>query len=410
MNTVLVNVRILPGLICWGLCLCALSATAHAQTHTVKRGDSVAKIARIYRVTIAELKKANRMRSNKVTIGERLNIPGGIRRRDLYKVRRGDNLNDIANKYKVTVAELRKINRLRQSTIRPGMRLRIPGRRRENPLPTVAPMTPTIKQKVAGTRAENLRLGTNHSAQRLLKREAYPEWLLTVRKKSSTPLAHRAPTEATESMVELDMDGKVVVEPDSGPRPPAVVEVGKSPLDGTLGLPIVDERYGWFMRGWGSGQGGYHLALDIYGPPGTQVKASERGMVVYAGEEISGYGRFVMLLHENGWVTAYAHNSELLVVPGEFVSRGQVLALSGNTGLSRGPHLHFMLIHNGRHCDPAPLFNPGIKRRNGNQVVSSSVRWVGAQPTEVRCLKRSQRPHPSKRRKKKRSRKRRRRK
>src|SRR5690606_31569504 len=115
---------------------------------------------------------------------------------------------------------------------------------------------------------------------------------------------------------------------------------------------------GHFLRGWGSGAGGYHLALDLYTPPGSPIRAVERGIVAYSGTGVRGYGRFVILVHPSGLVTAYAHNRESLVVAGELVARGQVIARLGNTGISRGPHLHFMLIDDGEHCDALPLLRP----------------------------------------------------
>ncbi|MEO0326629.1 MAG: M23 family metallopeptidase [Myxococcota bacterium] len=152
------------------------------------------------------------------------------------------------------------------------------------------------------------------------------------------------------------------------------------------------------MRGWGSGAGGYHLAIDMYEPPGSPVRAAERGVVAYASTGVRGYGRFVLVVHPNGTTTGYAHLREALVVPGELVARGQVLGRLGNTGLSRGPHLHFMLLHEGEHCDPMPLFRPALARRNGWPVGEARARWVEARPAAVRCLPRSARPYGGRRR------------
>ena len=120
-------------------------------------------------------------------------------------------------------------------------------------------------------------------------------------------------------------------------------------------MPVDDGRY---LRGWGSGAEGYHLAIDIGAPSGTEIHAAERGLVVYAGHGIRGYGNVVVLVHPNGWVTAYAHARQNLVVPGQRVERGEVISRVGMTGYARGPHLHFMLVHEGRHCDPLPALSP----------------------------------------------------
>jgi murein DD-endopeptidase MepM/ murein hydrolase activator NlpD len=157
-------------------------------------------------------------------------------------------------------------------------------------------------------------------------------------------------------------------------------------LAGTLLMPVAG---GSMIRGWGSGPGGYHLAMDIRGRTGQPIRACERGIVAYAGNEISGYGNFVMIVHPSGLVTAYAHNQDMLVTAGQVVSRGDRISTLGNTGLSHGPHLHFMLIHDGEHCDPAPLFRPHIGPHG------PEARWRrGHEPAGVQCLPRSARPHP----------------
>jgi murein DD-endopeptidase MepM/ murein hydrolase activator NlpD len=82
---------------------------------------------------------------------------------------------------------------------------------------------------------------------------------------------------------------------------------------------------------------GINLAL----PEGTAVHAAEDGVVVYAGSELRGYGNLVLIHHPNGFVTAYAHASELLVKRNDSVKRGQVIARSGATGTVATPQLHF---------------------------------------------------------------------
>ena len=166
-------------------------------------------------------------------------------------------------------------------------------------------------------------------------------------------------------------------------------------LAGTLRMPVDDGRY---LRGWGSGAEGYHLAIDIGAPSGTEIHAAERGLVVYAGHGIRGYGNVVVLVHPNGWVTAYAHARQNLVVPGQRVERGEVISRVGMTGYARGPHLHFMLVHEGRHCDPLPLFRPALRRADASEVDTMELVWDTAhRPSGIRCLFRSEAPHPHRR-------------
>lgn len=262
-----------------------------------------------------------------------------------YVVREGDTLARIARRYRIDVGDLREANGLRSDRIRLGDELLVP-RPGEEPAATRpgsrASSEPTREQRRATARAERLGLGRARAAQQLLSHPPERRWVAAA----------------------------------GSPRRWA----------GTLALPV---RGGAFIRGWGSGMAGYHLAVDIRGATGAPIRAAERGIVAYAGNEITGYGNFVMILHPNGWVTAYAHNRELTVVPGQLVERGEIVARLGNTGQSHGAHLHFMLIRDGEHCDPAPLFRPHIGPR------TPQVTWRRGRPPEgVQCLPRSARPHP----------------
>ncbi|MDH5670751.1 MAG: M23 family metallopeptidase [Myxococcales bacterium] len=162
--------------------------------------------------------------------------------------------------------------------------------------------------------------------------------------------------------------------------------------DGTLDWPVPQ---GWFVRGYGSGLDGYHLAVDIMGERGSPVHAAAPGLVGYAGDGVRGYGNMVLLLHPGGRVTLYAHNETNLVVAGQRVKRGEQIATLGNTGISRGPHVHFELVHDGRNCDPLALFRPGVRHRPGHLGEIDKVRWrpESDRPRSVRCARRRRHPN-----------------
>jgi murein DD-endopeptidase MepM/ murein hydrolase activator NlpD len=94
-----------------------------------------------------------------------------------------------------------------------------------------------------------------------------------------------------------------------------------------------------------------HEGIDVVAPMGSPIEAPAAGVVTDAGWE-SGYGNTVTIDHGYGLVTKFAHASKLLVKTGQRVSRGQRIALVGNTGLATGPHLHYEVHVNGRPVDP----------------------------------------------------------
>ncbi len=97
--------------------------------------------------------------------------------------------------------------------------------------------------------------------------------------------------------------------------------------------------------------------INLAVPEGTPVKAAEDGVVAYAGNELKGYGNLVLVRHANGFVTAYAHASDILVKRGDSVKRGQVIAHSGQTGNVTSPQLHFEIRKGATPVDPAQYLN-----------------------------------------------------
>lgn len=113
---------------------------------------------------------------------------------------------------------------------------------------------------------------------------------------------------------------------------------------------------GQVIRKFGDdGSGVARTGINIAVPKGTPVLASEGGQVLYADEGLKIYGKMVLVRHDNGMVSAYAHNSYLLVKKNERVKKGQVIALSGNSGNVESPQLHFELRQHASAVDPIAM-------------------------------------------------------
>lgn len=103
---------------------------------------------------------------------------------------------------------------------------------------------------------------------------------------------------------------------------------------------------------------GKHDGINIKVAEGTAVKAAADGKVRYAGNEVPGFGNLLLLQHEGGWITAYAHNASLLVKKDENVKKGQAIAKSGKTGDAKVPQLHFEVRKGKQPIDPLTQLKP----------------------------------------------------
>jgi murein DD-endopeptidase MepM/ murein hydrolase activator NlpD len=99
--------------------------------------------------------------------------------------------------------------------------------------------------------------------------------------------------------------------------------------------------------------------INVAVPEGTPIKAAEDGVVAYAGSELKSYGNLVLIRHANGYVTAYAHASEILVKRDEPIKRGQVIGKAGQTGNVTAPQLHFEVRKGSSPVDPMPYLDRG---------------------------------------------------
>ncbi len=148
----------------------------------------------------------------------------------------------------------------------------------------------------------------------------------------------------------------------SGASP--LVPPPQAPAEVAAPAPRGSGKFLWPVNGkvvsvFGLKDGGQHNdGINIAAPLGTPVRAAENGVVVYAGNELRGFGNLLLIRHADGWVSAYAHCDALLVKRGDQVKRGQVIARVGQTGAVSSPQLHFELRKSGQAVDPTAELGP----------------------------------------------------
>jgi murein DD-endopeptidase MepM/ murein hydrolase activator NlpD len=109
---------------------------------------------------------------------------------------------------------------------------------------------------------------------------------------------------------------------------------------------VSEQGYIWPVEGevlsfFGERNGRMHQGIDICAKKGTKIYAVMAGKVIYSDNDLGRYGNMIIIEHNHGYSTVYAHNAKNLVKKGKRVNRGQVIALVGQTGNASGPHLHF---------------------------------------------------------------------
>jgi murein DD-endopeptidase MepM/ murein hydrolase activator NlpD len=239
----------------------------------------------------------------------------------VHVVNHGDTLMSIARRNHIPVAELARANKLEPSSkLKLGMKLTVPGTKTAAAAPVAQPAVvaaaqPAVAPAAPATKLAAAPLGppqAAHLAQATGKIEDVP--------------AAETPVKASEA---------------TGALP-------------TFRWPVrgkVITAYG--AKANGKANDGINLAV----PEGTPVKAAEDGVVAYSGNELKGYGNLVLVRHSNGYVTAYAHASELMVKRGDTIKRGQVIAKSGQSGEVGSPQLHFEIRKGSSPVDPLQFLN-----------------------------------------------------
>jgi murein DD-endopeptidase MepM/ murein hydrolase activator NlpD len=276
---------------------------------TVAPGDTIASISHKYRVPAAVIMQANGIRpGSPLPPGQRLVIPryhpGGephMAASGSHVVAAGENLSTIAHRYHKPRAAIAKANNLApDAKLKVGQRLTIPG----------------LKAPAAAGPAKQ----TAQAERPIQPRVAAPAPPPNQKFATNEPTATARLTTPTEPTIETESGAG-----EAAPGTPSF----RWPVRGRI------------ISGFGPRNGQQNDGIDLSVPEGTSIKAADDGVVAYAGNELKGYGNLVLVRHQNGYVTAYAHASELTVKRGDNVKRGQIIGRSGQTGNVTAPQLHF---------------------------------------------------------------------
>ncbi len=246
-----------------------------------------------------------------------------------YTVRSGDTLSEIAESCGVEMAALASANGLsRPYTLRPGQTLSMPQ------------AAVHVVQ-----RGENLyRIGLRYDIpfQQLASHNGIPapyelEVGQSIRLPRGASVASAAPTRRTSAPATTSRRPTPTPTRTSAPAAQPTAQPAANTAV-SFDWPIRGEVLSSFGR---KPDGSRNDGINIAARTGDEVRAAAAGQVVYAGSELAGYGQLVLLRHDGGFVTAYAHNSRLMVREGDQVTRGQVIAAAGSSGTVEVAQVHF---------------------------------------------------------------------
>ncbi|HEY8003327.1 MAG TPA: LysM peptidoglycan-binding domain-containing protein [Phenylobacterium sp.] len=295
-----------------------VSNPGRPETYRVKKGDTLARIADKLDTSVAQLKADNHLKGSAVTPGQTLRGPKWTEH--AYVAVAGDTLERIAERFSVSVDRLRIENDMsrRRASVRPGQKIYLPdGYRDRGPL--------------RAGEAPRTEVRPSERPSRSYPRPAEPSSGLPPGPQPYQPSG--APSRTyTPPAPGTPPAGAPVATP--GPSDAQVSQMGKGrfvwPLQGTIlsdfGVKPAGQR---------------NDGINIQAPAGAIVRSAADGDVVYAGDQVPGFGNLVLIKHADGWVTAYGHLSHVDVKMQQKVTQGQQIGLAGSTGGVPEPQLHF---------------------------------------------------------------------
>ncbi len=336
---------------------------------TLGPGETLSSISRRYGVPVKELARANNIADpSSVGAGARITIPtfgagaaktaaatvdekkvaatdaattlGG-----LHTVTPGQTLDQLARLYNVSPKEIAAVNHLAANDeLKTGQKIKIPG---HGPSSTVA-MRPEPARKPEQPKGEAPEDKTASVTPPADAPETTASIAPVAKASAAGPSAGTADAAKEMAAAAAAPQPAAYAPPTDGVAAPAVAD-SPSTNGTTFRWPVRGRIIGSFgTAATGERNDGINLAV----PEGTSIKAVEAGTVIYAGNELEGYGQLVLIRHADGWVSAYAHNSQILVKRGDTVRRGQIISRAGTSGNVSAPQLHFELRKGSKPVNP----------------------------------------------------------
>jgi len=285
-----------------------------AGTYKVRKGDTLDKIADKLGTSVAELKRANHLKGNAIHPGQHLKGGKGGPPSRVYVAASGDTLSGVAERFGVSVKALKAANGMKRRTtsIHGGQRLHLPSGARD-------------RGREALDRAT---VG--------YPRPAEPEAL------PGRPQPYQ-PVPGAPTRIYPPVPGQAPAPPSGGPSDAQISQMGR----GRFAWPLTGDLINDFGP---LADGQKNDGIDIRAAAGAPVRAAADGDVVYAGDQVPGFGNLVLIKHADGWVTAYGHLGRIDVKNQQHVSQGQQVGQAGQTGRVTEPQLHFEVRY-----APSPL-------------------------------------------------------
>lgn len=162
-----------------------------------------------------------------------------------------------------------------------------------------------------------------------------------------------------------------------------VIELARQKEDMLASIPAIQPISNKDLKRMSSGFGKrihpvyktvrFHWGNDFTAPVGTEIYSTGKGVVSYVEKSTQGYGFHVVVDHDYGYQTLYAHMSQILVRKGQTVKRGEILGLVGNTGLSSAPHLHYEVMKNGNKVNPVNFYFNDLSAEEYDMMIQLSL-------------------------------------